>query len=100
MEQITLKKARTNIGLTIEEVSEITGIDKDLLIELEKDSSEIEFNTLKELVKLYQTSVDDIFLGKTVSDDFKFNIFRSKHLTEAIMDYVTEINDVRQRVFC
>lgn len=34
-----------------------------------------------------------------VSDDLKFNIIRSKHLTESIMDYVTEINDVRQRVF-
>lgn len=105
MKQITLKEARTNMGLTIEEVSEKTGIDKDLLIELEKDSSEIEFNTLIELVKLYQISSDDLFLGNTdyksepkSLDDFTFNIYRMKQLLRTMQDYIDDIQDASLNV--
>lgn len=35
----------------------------------------------------------------TLSDELQFNIIRSKHLTEAILDYVTEIQNVKEKVF-
>ncbi|WIK66436.1 helix-turn-helix domain-containing protein [Globicatella sanguinis] len=99
MKQITLKKARTNIGLTIEEVSENTGIYSDLLIKLEKDSSDIDNDILQYLADYYGLNIDEIFLGETVSDNLEFNIIRSKNLTKAILDYVTEIQNVNEKVF-
>lgn len=99
MKQITLKKARTNIGLTIEEVSENTGIYSDLLIKLEKDSSDIDNDILQYLADYYGLNIDEIFLGETVSDNLEFNIIRSKHLIKAILDYVTEIQNVKEKVF-
>lgn len=35
----------------------------------------------------------------TLSDELQFNIFRSKHLTKAILDYVTNIQNVSEKVF-
>lgn len=35
----------------------------------------------------------------TLSDELQFNIFRSKHLTKAILDYVTEIQNASEKVF-
>lgn len=36
---------------------------------------------------------------RILSDELQFNIIRSKHLTESILDYVTEIQDVNEKVF-
>ncbi len=35
----------------------------------------------------------------TLSDELQFNIFRSKHLTKALLDYVIKIQNVNGKVF-
>ncbi|MHC9532838.1 helix-turn-helix domain-containing protein [Dellaglioa sp. BT-FLS60] len=69
MFQMTLGDLRRHIGCTVEELSEILDIDATLLVNYEKDSSNIPMNLLIKIEKLYGISADYVFLGKEV--DFK-----------------------------
>ena len=59
----TFKDLRNLNRLSIEELSCKALIPSETLIELEIDSSYIEYKTLKTLVKFYSISADYIFLG-------------------------------------
>lgn len=60
----TLKDLRNLDRLSIEELSCKTLIPSETLAELEIDSSDIEYMTLKTMVQFYCISADYIFLGK------------------------------------
>lgn len=64
MIQISLKAARTNAGLTMVEVSELTNVHPQTLSKYEKDSSDISVSLLNKLSVIYQVPEDYIFLGK------------------------------------
>ncbi|WP_177186170.1 helix-turn-helix domain-containing protein [Pisciglobus halotolerans] len=61
---MSLRAARENAGLSGEEAAKILGMHKQTLYKYENDSSDIPLRVLKELSKLYQMPVDNIFLGK------------------------------------
>lgn len=60
---MSLRAARVNAGLTLEDVSKETGISKPTLINYELHPGEIKVKTLRALCNLYKVNVDDIFLS-------------------------------------
>jgi transcriptional regulator with XRE-family HTH domain len=64
MLKITLRAARVNSGLLNKEVAQIVHKCVDTISRYERDSSEIPHDLLMALLKLYDVSLDDIFLGK------------------------------------
>ncbi len=64
MLQFTLKAARVNAGLTLEEVASIVKKDKKTVNKYELDSSTIPYDLLEKLIKLYDIPLNHIFLGK------------------------------------
>lgn len=65
MLQITLKAARINADLALNEVSGMTGISKEVLRNYESGRTEIPARVLKRLVEVYEVTIDDIKLPET-----------------------------------
>ncbi|MBF0699151.1 helix-turn-helix domain-containing protein [Streptococcus danieliae] len=63
MQQWTLKACRINAGYTLRQVAEKVGKSFQTISKYEKDSTEIPLSLLKDLAKLYNMKIDDIFLG-------------------------------------
>lgn len=63
MIQLSLKAARVNAGLSVNEAAEAIGVHPQTLGKYEKDSSDISVSLLNELSRLYQIPADYIFLG-------------------------------------
>ncbi len=68
---ITLKAARINIGLTVEEAAKIIGISKDTLSNYERARTFPDVPTIKKMEDLYGVEYKDIIFlpceyGKTV----------------------------------
>ncbi|GIO39271.1 hypothetical protein J41TS12_41320 [Paenibacillus antibioticophila] len=63
MFKITLRAARVNRGLTLEEVAGILKKSVDTIRKYEKDSSHIPRDLLVSLLKLYQVPDEHIFFG-------------------------------------
>lgn len=74
MLEISLKAARTNAGLSADDVASMVEIHPQTLYKYEKDSSNIPFNLLNELSVIYQVPTDNIFLGK------KYDLIRTIEL--------------------
>lgn len=60
--QITLAAARVNAGMTQEQVSKILHINKQTIVNWENGKSEPSISQAKELSKLYNMHLDNIFL--------------------------------------
>ena len=60
--QITLAAARVNAGLTQEEVARTMKVSKNTLVNWEKGTSEPTISQGRELSKLYNMPLDNIFL--------------------------------------
>lgn len=63
--KITLKAARTNVGLTAKEVAEMVGKNYQTILSYEKDSENIPTSLLIKLSEIYHYPMDFIFLGKS-----------------------------------
>ena len=68
----TLKDLRKIKRLTIDELSEQTGIDTTILKAIELDSGQAEFNDLAKLSRFYGIGLDYIFIGK--QSDFGYQL--------------------------
>lgn len=64
MHQITFRSARLNKKMTIEQVSEMTGITVEELDSIERDSSQATVSKARKLLILYKISCDHVFIGK------------------------------------
>lgn len=62
--QITLKAARINSGLKINEVSQLLGVNRHTLMSYENGRTIPDINLAKKLGDLYGLTVDQIFFGK------------------------------------
>lgn len=60
---ITLRAARVNCGLTLEDVAAITKKSKDTIQKYEKDSTNIPRDLMVTLIGLYSVNVDNLFFG-------------------------------------
>ncbi len=63
MKQWTLRACRINAGYTLRQVADKVGKSFQTISKYEKDSTEIPLSLLKDLAKLYNMKIDDIFLG-------------------------------------
>lgn len=63
--KITLRDARTNLDMSLEEVSEKTGISVYRLNKYEEDSGKMPCDSILVLSRLYRVSISHIFTGKT-----------------------------------
>jgi transcriptional regulator with XRE-family HTH domain len=61
---ITLRAARVNRGLTLNDVAEETGKSVDTISKYEKDSTDIPRSLLIALLNLYGMRADNIFFGR------------------------------------
>lgn len=64
-QKITFKQARLNNGMSLERVSQLTGIHKVELEAYEEDSTQMLVEEAIALCQLYRVSIDNIFWGKT-----------------------------------
>ncbi|MDQ0221702.1 putative transcriptional regulator [Streptococcus moroccensis] len=64
MLQWTLEAMRVNKGMTQAELAEKFGVSSQTIARLEKDSSDIGYQTLKKYILFFNVQFDDIFLGK------------------------------------
>lgn len=64
VQMFTLASLRKRVDLTSEEVSKFTGISRNKILSLEKDSSKINMDDAKKLANLYGVPVGLIFFGK------------------------------------
>ena len=64
--QITLRAARVNAGLTIQEAAKRLKIGKDTLIKWEKDPGMVSPNKQNLISEAYDIPIDFIFFGKRV----------------------------------
>lgn len=62
--QWTLEAMRVNAGLTQSELASEFGVSPQTIARLEKDSSDIGYQTLKKYMDKFHIKFDDIFLGK------------------------------------
>jgi transcriptional regulator with XRE-family HTH domain len=62
--QITLRSARANLYLTLEDVSKITGISIDRIEKLEFDCGKARMEEFVKLVRLYGLTSSHVFIGK------------------------------------
>lgn len=62
--QISIRSARVNAGLNMEEASKKLGVHVNTLRNWEKDSTNIEYHMAKKMAKLYNISDEFIFFGK------------------------------------
>ncbi|MFC6277550.1 helix-turn-helix transcriptional regulator [Streptococcus moroccensis] len=62
--QWTLEAMRVNKGMTQAELAEKFGVSSQTIARLEKDSSDIGYQTLKKYILFFNVQFDDIFLGK------------------------------------
>lgn len=60
MEQLTLRAARVNVGLSVKEVAEAAGITEDTLYRYETGKSSPKIATAIKLAELYGKSIDGI----------------------------------------
>lgn len=68
MAQMTLTQAREAKGYSVDDVAFILDQSPRLITALEIDSTDIRFGLFMRLAKLYQTTMDDIYLGDTTKD--------------------------------
>lgn len=64
---ITLRDARTNLGMSIEAVSGSTRIPVHRIKMYEEDSSRMKYETMDLFSKLYRVSIDHLYFGRTSS---------------------------------
>ena len=64
MEKISLRGARVNAGLQVDEVTEVLGITRQWLYKLELDSSNITYDRLVILANLYHVPLKELFIGR------------------------------------
>ena len=60
MEQLTLKAARVNAGLSVKEVAEVVGVTEDTMYRYEAGKSSPKIVTAIKLAELYGKSIDEI----------------------------------------
>ena len=65
MERITLKTARLIAGFTLREVGKKLNRSFQTIAKYEKDSTKIPIDLLQDLTKLYNVSMDVVFLGES-----------------------------------
>lgn len=63
----SLAAARVNKGLTLKEVSDITGLSKDTVYKVESGKSDPRYSTLCKLCRLYEVGLDDIFIPSSTA---------------------------------
>ena len=63
MEKISLRGARVNAGIQVDEVTEVLGITRQWLYKLETDSSNITYERLMKLSELYHIPYEELFIG-------------------------------------
>lgn len=64
--KITLKAARTNAGLTLEQASKLIGVSIATLHKWESDSSSVKVSDVQKIEKAYQYPTEYIFFGNTL----------------------------------
>lgn len=61
--KITLRAARVNAGYTLNEASEVFGINKDTLSKYEQDSTNVPRTFFVKIEEVYKIPVENIFFG-------------------------------------
>lgn len=64
--QLTLRAVRISRCKTLEQVANYCGVTKSEIKEAERDSSEIAYDLLKDLINLYGIPLDDIYIGPCI----------------------------------
>ena len=70
--QISIRSARVNAGLNMEEASKILGVHVNTLRNWEKDSTNIEYHMAKKMANLYKVSDEFLFFGKDTTISCKW----------------------------
>ena len=65
MDKLTLKAVRVSQGLTLREVAKKVDRNFQTISKYEKDSTKIPADLLMNLLNLYDTPIESIFLGKS-----------------------------------
>lgn len=65
MEQITLEMARLEAEFTVEEVAQKLKITSRCIMKYERDNSNIPITLFIKLCRLYNVTLDDIYIGDT-----------------------------------
>lgn len=60
---ITLKQARLNCGLSVEEAAKAVGIDKRTLQRMEIDNTRSNYMNFRKLLQLYKIGINHVFIG-------------------------------------
>lgn len=68
MEQITLKSARINAGLTQKQLGERVGVHENTIAKWEDDPSSMSIRKAEKVCQALDVSFSDIFFGKTLQN--------------------------------
>ena len=84
MEKISLRGARVNAGLQVDEVTEVLGITRQWLYKLESDSSNITYERLMKLSELYHIPYEELFIGR--ESDYHEQLESGQGFNDSLVD--------------